>query len=86
MKTFFTRNPFAGNKKSTLVALAVIIFVTAAVFAVAISSGPYTSQAVHTPTVTSTFLRLPADDDPGLGDDEWAQYAAELRVVWCYAP
>ncbi len=87
MKTFFTRNPFAGNKKSTLVALAVIIFVTAAVFA-----GCYKFRTIYQPSsaYTNSYFDVPIvcqrDDDPGLGDDEWANTLQNIGLFGVMLP
>jgi hypothetical protein len=73
MKQKFTLNFFAGSKKTTILALIGILFVTSVLFI-----GCYKFRSIKQPSegFTNSYFDVPIvaqrDDDPGLTDSEWA--------------
>lgn len=73
MKKKFTLNIFAGSKKTTFLALAGILFVTALFFI-----GCYEFRSINQPSegFTNSYFDVPIvaqrDADPGLADADWA--------------
>jgi hypothetical protein len=73
MKQKFTLNFFAGSKKTTILALIGIMFVTSVLFI-----GCYKFRSIKQPSegFTNSYFDVPIvaqrDDDPGLTDSEWA--------------
>ena len=87
MKKTSTFNPFAGSRKSTLLALAILIFTTAVFFV-----GCYKFRSIGQPEAgfTNSYFDVPIvaqrDDDPGLGDDEWANTLQNIGLFGVMVP
>ncbi|NVO20971.1 MAG: T9SS type A sorting domain-containing protein [Bacteroidetes bacterium] len=87
MKKIVTLNPFAGSKKSTIMALAIILFVSAAVF-----MGCYKFRHIYQPTdgYTNSYFDVPIvcqrDDDPSLTDDMWANTLQNIGLFGVMIP
>ena len=80
MKKKSTFNLFAGSRKSTLLTLTVIIFVTAVIFV-----GCYKFRSINQPSegLPNSYFDVPIvagrDDDPGLTEDMWAGAYGKLQ-------
>lgn len=87
MKTKFTFNLFASGKKTAFLALTGILFVTSVVFI-----GCYKFRSINQPTegLTNTYFDVPIvaqrDDDPGLGDAEWANELKNIGLFGVMLP
>lgn len=87
MKRTFTLNPFKGSKKSTILAVAILSFLTAVIFI-----GCYQFRVIHQPTdgYTNSYFDVPIvcerDNDPGLGDDEWANTLQNIGLFGVMVP
>lgn len=87
MKRKFTLNPFKGSKKSTILAVALLSFVTAVIFI-----GCYQFRSINQPTTgyTNSYFDVPIvcerDNDPGLGDPEWANTLQNIGLFGVMIP
>jgi hypothetical protein len=87
MKTKITFNFFAGSTKTTFLALAGILFIIS-VFLI----GCYQFRSINQPTngFTNSYFDVPIvaerDNDPGLGDDEWANVLQNIGLFGVMIP
>ena len=87
MKKRFTLNLFAGSKKSTILALTAILFVTSVLFI-----GCYKYRSIKQPTdgYTNSWFDVPIvaqrDDDPTLGDPEWSNVLRNFGLFGIMIP
>jgi len=87
MKKTFTFKSFAGSKKSTFLALTGIIFVISILFI-----GCYQFRSINQPSTgfTNSYFDVPIvaerDEDPGLGEDEWANTLRNIGLFGVMIP
>jgi hypothetical protein len=87
MKRTSTFSFFAGSKKRTFLSLAGLLFILAVLF---ISC--YKFRSINQPTdgFTNSYFDVPIvcqrDDDPGLGDDEWANTLQNIGLFGVMVP
>lgn len=87
MKKTFTLNIFAGSKKTTILALIGILFVTSVLFI-----GCYKFRSINQPSegYTNSYFDVPIvaqrDDDPGLDDVSWESAGADIGLFGVMIP
>lgn len=87
MKKPFTFQSFAGSRKTTFLALTGIIFVISILFI-----GCYQFRSINQPSTgfTNSYFDVPIvaerDEDPGLGDGEWANTLRNIGLFGVMIP
>jgi hypothetical protein len=87
MKKPFTFQLFAGSKKTTFLALTGIMFVISILFI-----GCYQFRSINQPSTgfTNSYFDVPIvaerDEDPGLGDGEWANTLQNIGLFGVMIP
>lgn len=87
MKKTFTLKSFASGKKTTFLSLAGFLFVVSVLFI-----GCYKFRSINQPTegYTNSYFDVPIvaqrDDDPGLGDTEWANTLRNIGLFGVMIP
>ena len=87
MKKPFTFQLFAGSKKTTFLALTGIMFVISILFI-----GCYQFRSINQPSTgfTNSYFDVPIvaerDEDPGLGDGEWANTLQNIGLFGVMLP
>ena len=87
MKKTFTFKSFAGSKKTTFLALTGIMFVISILFI-----GCYQFRSINQPSTgfTNSYFDVPIvaerDEDPGLGDGEWANTLQNIGLFGVMIP
>jgi len=87
MKKTFTLNIFAGSKKTTILALIVILFVTSVLFI-----GCYKFRSINQPSVgyTNSYFDVPIvaqrDDDTSLDDGSWELAGSDIGLFGVMIP
>lgn len=87
MKKTFTFKSFAGSKKTTFLSLAGILFAISILFI-----GCYQFRSINQPSTgfTNSYFDVPIvaerDEDPGLGDSEWANTLQNIGLFGVMIP
>lgn len=87
MKKSFTFSAFAKSKKTTFLSLAGILFVISVLFI-----GCYQFRSIQQPSTgfTNSYFDVPIvaerDEDPGLGDGEWANTLRNIGLFGVMVP